>query len=106
MGRRLEGLAQLVRTGLTPERLPPAPPAAAPAPERRSWLALLFRPDPLPEAPASAPRTGRSFLAAVFAPEALPVDPPRPRAPRRRWLHFLFAPERLDPPGGSGPEVH
>jgi hypothetical protein len=67
---------------------------------------LLFRPDPLPEAPPAAPRAGRSFLATVLAPETLPLDPPRPRPPRRRWLHFLFAPERLDRPGGSGPEVH
>ncbi|MGA8892688.1 MAG: hypothetical protein WB493_14040 [Anaeromyxobacteraceae bacterium] len=106
MGRRLEGLAQLVRTGLTPERIPPPPTGADPTQARKSLLALLFRPEPLPEAPPAAPRPGRSFLAAVLARETLPVDPPRPRANRRRWIHFLLAPERLDPPGGPGPEVH
>jgi hypothetical protein len=106
LGRRLEALALLVRSGLSRERLPdppPEPPAAAP---RTSWAALLLRPDPLPEAPPSPARSGPGLLATLLAPETLPRDPELPRPARRRLLAVLLAPERLDPPGGSGPEVH
>ncbi len=106
LGRRLAALASLVRSGMTRERLPPPPPQARPAAERPSWLATLFRPEPLPEAPPRPPRAGRSLLAAVLAPEPLPLDPVAPRPPRRRWIAFLLAPDRLDGPGGAGPEVH
>lgn len=107
MAGLLDGLLDLVRSGLTPEELP-APPSSAPPvlpvhPSRfRSLLARETLPAPLPE-PARA--RGPSLLSLLFAREPLPLDPER-RHTHRNWLAFLFAPERLDPPGGPGPEVH
>ena len=101
---RLEGFAKLVRSGLTAEELPPAPPKR-PAPPRPSLLHVLFGTESLPEAPPEPPRARLSLLAVLFAREALPLDPERKRT-HRNWLAFLLAPERIDPPGGAGPEVH
>jgi hypothetical protein len=104
LGRRLEGLVQTVRSGLTAEQLPPAPPQD-PAASRPSLLRVLLGSESLPEAPP-APATARtSLLSVLFARESLPLDPEQKRT-HRNWLAFLFAPERLDPPGGAGPEVH
>jgi hypothetical protein len=100
----LEGLARLVRSGLTREELPPAPPQAPAAP-RPSLLRVLFGVESLPEAPPE-PQGGRpSLLSVLFARESLPLDPERKHT-HHSWLAFLVAPERIDPPGGAGPEVH
>jgi hypothetical protein len=101
---RLEGLAKLVRSGLTAEELPPAPPKR-PASPRPSLLRVLFGTEALPEAPSGPPGDRFSLLSVLFAREALPLDPERKRT-HRNWLAFLFAPEPIDPPGGAGPEVH
>ncbi|MEI6226813.1 MAG: hypothetical protein WCS72_18890 [Deltaproteobacteria bacterium] len=104
MEGRLERLLRMMRSSLTPEQLPPPPPPI-PAQPRPSRLRTLLGPEPLPEAPPAPARQGKSMLAALLARETLPLDPER-RRPHRNWLAFLFAPERIDPPGGSGPEVH
>jgi hypothetical protein len=104
LGGRLEGLVQLVRSGLTPEKLPAPPPAPPPAPHRESLARRLFAPEPLPEAPATPPRPRVSVLSVLFTRETLPLEPERKRR-HHDWLAFLFAPERLDPPGGPGQEV-
>ncbi len=107
MAGLLDGLLALIRSGLTSEELPDPPPAApGPRPGRpsrfRDLLARETLPAPLPEPPRAR---GPSLLALLFARESLPLDPERRRT-HRNWLAFLFAPERLDPPGGTGPEVH
>jgi hypothetical protein len=104
LGRRLEGLVQTVRSGLTREELPPAPPPASATPHR-SLLRVLLGGESLPEAPPEAPTHRLSLLSVLFAREPLPLDPERRRT-HRNWLAFLFAPERIHPPGGAGPEVH
>jgi hypothetical protein len=103
----LDGLLDLIRSGLTSERLPDPPPTPpgprAARPSRfRTLLARETLPAPAPEPVRSG---GASLLALLVARETLPLDPERPRT-HRNWLAFLFAPERLDPPGGTGPEVH
>ena len=104
MAGRLEGLARLVRSGLTREELPPEP-AQESAPSRPSRFRALFGAESLPEAPPGPPGGPPSILAVLFSRDALPLDPERKRN-HRNWLAFLFAPERLDPPGGAGTEVH
>ena len=92
-----------MRSGLKVEKLPP-PPLSDPAPTRRSGLRAIFAAETLPEIPPAPPRSHASLFSVLFARESLPLDPERPQV-HRNWLAFLFAPERLDPPGGSGPEV-
>lgn len=104
MPGRLEGLAKLVRSGFDREELPPAPPQG-PAVSRPSRFRALLGTESLPEAPPEPPRARASLLSILFSRDALPLDPERKRV-HRNWLAFLFAPERLDPPGGSGTEVH
>jgi hypothetical protein len=94
----------MVRSGLTAEQLPPAPPQDS-ASSRPSLLRVLLGSESLPEAPAALPASRSSLLSVLFARELLPLDPEQKRT-HRNWLAFLFAPERLDPPGGAGPEVH
>ena len=102
---RLEGLGKMVRSGLTREELPPAPPpASATAPPVAAPRAPRGR--VAARGPSGAVRaTGRSLLSVLLSRESLPLDPERKRT-HRNWLAFLFAPERIDPPGGAGPEVH
>jgi hypothetical protein len=103
MGRAVDDLMRLVRSGVTPETLPEAPPPS-PRARRRSVFRILLASEALAEAP---PRTGRSrtsFLSLLFRREELPLEPARTRT-RRPWIATLFATERLDPPGAPGPEV-
>ncbi len=104
MPGRLEGLAKLLRSGLSREALPPAPPQGPSSPRPSRFRALLAT-ESLPEAPPEPPGGRPSLLSVLFSRDALPLDPERKRI-HRNWLAFLFAPERLDPPGGSGTEVH
>jgi hypothetical protein len=101
---RLEGLGKLVRSGLSREELPPAPPQA-PATARPSLLRLLLGSESLPEAPPEPSGGRHSLLSVLFSRESLPLDPERKRT-HHSWLAFLFAREAIDPPGGAGPEVH
>ena len=94
----------MVRSGLTREELPPAPPQASATPHP-SLLRALLGGESLPEAPPGTPGNRLSLLSILFSRESLPLDPEQKRT-RRNWLAFLFAPERIDPPGGAGPEVH
>ncbi len=104
MAGRLEGLKKMVKSGLTREELPPAPPPASGS-SRPSLLRVLFEVESLPDAPSGPPGDRRSLLSVLLSRESLPLDPERKRT-HRDWLSFLFAPERIDPPGGTGPEAH
>jgi hypothetical protein len=98
MARWTQVAAKILRETFAREELPEAPPAT-PRPPRRSMVAALFAPEPLPPPPVdTAPSTkgSRGPLALLFAPEPLPEDPPGSPRARGRWLAWLFAPERLD----------
>ncbi len=103
MGRAVDDLMRLVRSGVAPETLPEAPPPS-PQGRRRSVLRILLAPEALPEAPPRDGRSRTSLLSLLFRREELPLEPARTRT-RRPWIATFFATERLDPPGASGPEV-
>jgi hypothetical protein len=91
-------VGSLLRVIFARESLPPELP---PPPARRAGLlSTLFATEQLDELPERTDTAagGRSpgALAMLFKPETLPEDPPPPPREGGRWFAWLFAPERLD----------